>query len=387
MPLLSRLVDESTLVKLHSVVPPVATAEDLLSRCSLQLSIDLKCDIHEIEAIKVKIAGSILSSTSPLQSWSDMPSSIPVLRKEGQTVKYRPSGFSSLDSLFDGGFHPGNMIQILGSSSSGKTQFVLSTAIACAKNGLKVLLLVTNNDIGVFRIRRMLDYLVAQETALSAENKHQLKLFILSHLHIQCVYDIWNALDTLCRVRELPAQFDVVIVDCMHSLIAPCLSNTDDKFNAPPPSSTAAAAASASVPIAVHFQPIVASLYAVLRGFAGGGVTVLVTNVLEKSRGRGPGSAAAAAAAPSAAPCGTGSMPPDVFDHCIVMSSNNNSSNSSTSGDGVVGQSSSDSCFTAGEFTLVLVLDCYLVFLLVLALRPPQFNGRPSQCELRIPRI
>jgi hypothetical protein len=171
----------------------------------------------------------------------------------------------------------------------------------------------------------------------------------------------------------------------MHTLLAPYLtpigangglySSVSVSANMTSTASSSAVPASvATGPITTSFQPLVANLYLLLRALVDRGMTVLVANVLERDRiastssvsggggytGLGGRSVSMAGPALSVRlPVGTGaSSGSDVFDIVLVLSR-------------VEGADS----------------DLHSVFTADIALRPPQFNARPSTCELRIAKI
>ncbi len=321
------MLDKATIEKFSGLVPPIKTAEDLFSRCSVQLSNELGCDIHDIEIIKLRVAGSILkcNNESP-KSWSDFPSAIP---DANATLPLpRSTGFLSVDTVLDGGLPSHKLVEVLGMSGSGKTQFCLSTAIACARCGLKVLILNTSNDISIYRIRRMLDFAMSQDQRLSTEQRQDIKLHILSNLFVQPVFDLWSAMDLLCKVRELQL-YDVVLVDSLHHLVAPYLTPSDSGRST---SVSAAFQPLGGGVVAVNCQPLVTQLMLLLRALVAAGATVLVTNVLEKERAGaslsvGGRSSSVGGGAPQQwttlrLPQGTGSAGTDMSDLVLVLSRN-----------------------------------------------------------------
>jgi RecA/RadA recombinase len=64
-------------------------------------------------------------------SWKNLNSAIPI--NIDNRNKLCPSGWKTLDEVFLGGFPSGNVIQILGKASTGKTQLCLSTAVSSAR--------------------------------------------------------------------------------------------------------------------------------------------------------------------------------------------------------------------------------------------------------------
>ncbi len=130
----------------------------------------------------------------------------------------------------------------------------------------------------------MLDFALSKESRFSEDQKKEAKLYILSNLYVQQVFDAWAAMDLLCRVREL-GLYDVVLLDSMHQLLAPYASPPPDKFGGS--ASVSANMVPSTLVAQTTFQPLAAQLYLLLRSLVAAGMTVLVTNVLEKDRAGG----------------------------------------------------------------------------------------------------
>jgi RecA/RadA recombinase len=78
-----------------------------------------------------------------------------------QDIQSCPTGWTSLDQVFGGrGLPTHAVIQVLGMCGSGKTQVALSTAVACACSGKRVLFIDTGNGFNHSRVDQMMNMML-----------------------------------------------------------------------------------------------------------------------------------------------------------------------------------------------------------------------------------
>ena len=110
---------------LAALSPPILIPEALFSRPTLELADQLGPDVtqSDIKALKLATARRLRE----MFEGDIMPS-------DGTSLDPRciPSGFADIDTALEGGYPVGRIYEIIGPSSSGKTQICLSALAAVA---------------------------------------------------------------------------------------------------------------------------------------------------------------------------------------------------------------------------------------------------------------
>ncbi|CAE5956824.1 unnamed protein product [Arabidopsis arenosa] len=141
------------------------------------------------------------------------------------------TGDKGTDSLLQGGFREGQLTELVGPSSSGKTQFCMQAAASVAENHLgRVLYLDTGNS---FSARRIAQFICSSSDATLGQK-------VMSRISFHTVYDIYTMFDTLQGLEvTLRSQMNVneyrlrlLVVDSISSLITPILGGSGSQGRA-----------------------------------------------------------------------------------------------------------------------------------------------------------
>ncbi|KAG0554615.1 hypothetical protein KC19_12G105100 [Ceratodon purpureus] len=158
------------------------------------------------------------------------------LKARGQ--QYLPTGCESLDKLLEGGLREGTVTELVGGSSSGKTQVCMQVAanVSCGCRAM-VGYVDTCHSFSATRLSHMLGGLVGGRDASQrrAGAADEIGEAMKSVLHYS-IFDIFAMLSllnqihiNLCaqvQVGEQPKTLRLLIVDCASSVIAPILGGT-----------------------------------------------------------------------------------------------------------------------------------------------------------------
>lgn len=140
-----------------------------------------------------------------------------------------PTGCEGIDMILGGGLRKGQLAEIVGPSSSGKTQFCLYVASHVADKHLgDVVFLDTCNSFSPRRIARIVNEL--SNTLVKEAEERRLKR-IMSRILCRSIFDIFELLDVLHQlevtlkhqVKSGDAKVCLLIVDSISSLITPIL--------------------------------------------------------------------------------------------------------------------------------------------------------------------
>ncbi|KAL5769039.1 hypothetical protein ACOSQ2_015822 [Xanthoceras sorbifolium] len=148
------------------------------------------------------------------------------------------TGFEGLDLLLQGGFRAGQLTELVGPSSSGKTQFCLQTAANVAvKHMGRVVYLDTGNSFSPQRIAHFMEQI---SNSHFKQAKHKILQKAMSNIVCHSVFDIFTLFDVLCQLEcDLRSQMDrrdylvqLLIVDSISSLITPVLGGSGSQGRA-----------------------------------------------------------------------------------------------------------------------------------------------------------
>ncbi|EMS53753.1 DNA repair protein RAD51-like protein 4 [Triticum urartu] len=183
--------------------------------------------------------------------WSD---GMQLLKDAAEGKHFLPTGLEGIDTLLGGGLRKGQLTEITGQSSSGKTQVCLYSAahVAARHMGL-VLYLDTSNSFSPSRIAHILD-----ELPISLIKEITLKLFdhviskhpisnmqpkdvrlkrVMSSIICESVFDIFALFEVLDRlevslngkVTNGSNRICLLIIDSVSSLLAPIIGGKNSQ--------------------------------------------------------------------------------------------------------------------------------------------------------------
>lgn len=161
-------------------------------------------------------------------------SGVQLLEDAMQNKHFLPTGCEGIDMLLGGGLREGQLTEIVGPSSSGKTQVCLRVASHVADNYLGVIFLDTCNSFSAHRIACIANQIPGP---LIKEVKERRVKRIMTGIICHSVFDIFMLLDVLNQleftlkdqVKSENAKTCLLIVDSISSLIAPVLGGKDSQ--------------------------------------------------------------------------------------------------------------------------------------------------------------
>ncbi|KAJ0236016.1 DNA repair protein RAD51 4 [Hirschfeldia incana] len=144
------------------------------------------------------------------------------------------SGDREMDSLLQGGFRQGQVTELVGPSSSGKTQFCMQAAASVAeKQDGSVFYVDTGNS---FSARRIAQFICGSSDAAALRKR------VLSRISCHTVYDIYTMFDTLqglevalksqVQMNVNECRLRLLVVDSVSSLITPILGGSGSQGRA-----------------------------------------------------------------------------------------------------------------------------------------------------------
>jgi DNA repair protein RadA len=138
-----------------------------------------------------------------------------VVRKAA-SFRFFSSGSKTLDSLLDGGFREGKVVEFYGKSNSGKTQLAMQAALYAAREGPRVLFVDTEGSFRPERLEAMarargwkteglLDRVIYIRTDSSSEQMEVVRMMAMRNTTASCRMVV---VDTLTRnfSVELPGR-------------------------------------------------------------------------------------------------------------------------------------------------------------------------------------
>ncbi|XP_074045024.1 DNA repair protein RAD51 homolog 4 isoform X3 [Macrotis lagotis] len=156
---------------------------------------------------------SMKSSRPPLPSW------LQALQED--SLLFSPA--NSLDKLLDSGLYTGEVTEITGAPASGKTQVCLCTAANVAHSlGQNVLYIDSTGGLTASRLLQLLQARTEDEEEQAGA---------LQRIHVVCVFDIFQMMDTLQDLRGSISQqvtsasgsVKIVVVDSVSAVVSPFL--------------------------------------------------------------------------------------------------------------------------------------------------------------------
>ncbi|XP_037463382.1 DNA repair protein RAD51 homolog 4-like isoform X1 [Triticum dicoccoides] len=164
--------------------------------------------------------------------WSD---GMQLLKDAAERKHFLPTGLEGIDTLLGGGLRKGQLTEITGQSSSGKTQVCLySAAHVAARHMGVVLYLDTSNSFSPTRIAHILDEL---PISLIKEPKDVRLKRVMSSIICESVFDIFALFEVLDRlevslngkVTNGSNRICLLIIDSVSSLLAPIIGGKNSQ--------------------------------------------------------------------------------------------------------------------------------------------------------------
>ncbi|CAN4120030.1 unnamed protein product [Withania somnifera] len=176
---------------------------------------------HNSERLKEGITQVLTIINKQHQPWVD---GWELLDDAMQNKCFLPTGCRRVDTFLHGGLREGYLTELVGTSSSGKTQICLQAASAVAKGWGKIVFLDTGNSFSPKRVAQI----VTQTSDLSAHEMDKALQQIMNNIVCMLVFDIFTLFEVLHQLKNnLRSQIDqhirMVIIDSISSLITPIL--------------------------------------------------------------------------------------------------------------------------------------------------------------------
>ncbi|KAJ3706356.1 hypothetical protein LUZ61_010061 [Rhynchospora tenuis] len=188
-------------------------------------------------SVQPKIPQSIAEEPPDVTPKRRLPwlTGIQLLSHTNQNQHFLPTGLQGIDALLGGGLRQGQVTEIVGPSSSGKTQVCLSSAthVVDKKFGV-VLYLDTSNSFSPFRISCFVNQV---HPYLPKELKERRLQTIMSNIYCQSVFDIFALLDLLRHVESTlkhsvklgGSKLCLLVIDSVSSIIAPVIGGKNSQ--------------------------------------------------------------------------------------------------------------------------------------------------------------
>ncbi|KAK6935932.1 DNA recombination and repair protein Rad51-like, C-terminal [Dillenia turbinata] len=138
------------------------------------------------------------------------------------------TGCVGLDLLLEGGLCQGQLTELVGPSSSGKTQVCLQAASNVAKDIGGVVFIDTGNSVSPKRIVHLVNNIL-DPTPGEAKNRmfERIMRCILCHsvFNIFSLFNVLHELEANLRLQSEEARVQLIIIDSISSLITPILGS------------------------------------------------------------------------------------------------------------------------------------------------------------------
>ncbi|XP_047255671.1 DNA repair protein RAD51 homolog 4 isoform X5 [Capsicum annuum] len=176
---------------------------------------------HNSERLKEGITQVLTIINKQHQPWVDGQD---LLDDALQNKRFLPTGCKSIDTFLLGGLREGYLTELVGTSSSGKTQICLQAASAVAKSWGKIVFLDSGNSFSPKRVSQI----ITQTSDLSAYEVDKGLQQVMNNIVCLSVFDIFTLFEVLHQLKNnLRSQIDqhirMVIIDSISSLITPIL--------------------------------------------------------------------------------------------------------------------------------------------------------------------
>ncbi|KAI3489945.1 hypothetical protein L1887_45859 [Cichorium endivia] len=156
-----------------------------------------------------------------------------LLEDREQNKHYLPTGSESFDVLLQGGLHEGHVTELVGPSSSGKTQVCFQIASNVALKKGKVVFFDSGNSFSPTRIKQMVTHISGLKENKANEALQQ----AMRNIECHAVFDMCALLDVLHQLKlnlksQIGYEIRLIIIDSISSLIAPILGGSNAQGHA-----------------------------------------------------------------------------------------------------------------------------------------------------------
>lgn len=209
----------------------IASVEDFLVH-DLYSLVSLASHQQQSEQYKQAVTDILVYLEDNHAMWCD---GIDMLNIIQQTRSFLPTGCESLDGLLHGGLRDGMVTELVGASSSGKTQVCMQTAASAVLHGVMVSYIDTCNSFSSLRLSEMLSGLITSGKYQEQWNLERALKFVIYYR----VHDAFSLLELLHRIdanftacaeekreSDTPKNVKLLILDSISSVVSPILSNT-----------------------------------------------------------------------------------------------------------------------------------------------------------------
>uniref|UniRef100_A0A0D3DJC8 RecA family profile 1 domain-containing protein n=1 Tax=Brassica oleracea var. oleracea TaxID=109376 RepID=A0A0D3DJC8_BRAOL len=209
----------------------ILTVEDFLLHDLYELAAFAE---REANADRLKEGITVMLSLIELQCrpWLNGMELLEDLQRNKHTLS---SGDNGMNSLLQGGYGEGQLTELVGPSSSGKTQFCMRAAASVAeKQEGSVFYIDTGNS---FSARRIAQFICGGSDAAALRKR------VLSRISCHTVYDIYTMFDTLqglevalrsqVQMNVNEYRLRLLVVDSISSTITPILGGSGSQGTCP----------------------------------------------------------------------------------------------------------------------------------------------------------
>ncbi|KAK7257777.1 hypothetical protein RIF29_32000 [Crotalaria pallida] len=149
-----------------------------------------------------------------------------------------PTGFEGIDALLGGGLYEGQLTELVGPSSSGKTQACLLSASTVAKQKSSVIYLDTSNSFSPQHIAHLVG--LSSGYVFDKQDDHRPLQEVMDRIICYSVFDLYQMFDVLHQLKiNLKSQIfqsdrhvRLLIIDSISSLITPILGGNGPQGHA-----------------------------------------------------------------------------------------------------------------------------------------------------------
>ncbi|KAF5954159.1 hypothetical protein HYC85_007015 [Camellia sinensis] len=199
----------------------IFSVEDLLIH-DLYVLVALAEQYPTSERLKQGITQALSIIDGRHQPWLN---GMELLEDAQQNKHILSTGCERIDMLLHGGLREGHLTELVGPSSSYKTQVCLQATSNVAKMG-EVVFLDTGNS---FSPKRIAQFLISDPA--DKEGNHTILQKVLKNIVCYSVYDIFTLLDVSYQLKsnltsQTGGQVRLLIVDSISSLITPVLGGS-----------------------------------------------------------------------------------------------------------------------------------------------------------------
>lgn len=157
-----------------------------------------------------------------------------------QNFKCLSTGAAEIDHLLGGGLNTGELTEIVGPSSIGKTQLCLTIAAQTAsQTNSNVIYIDTSHSFAVERLKRLIKGLLSASLDLTRQDYEDIMNQSLEQIRCYKAYDVAGLLKQLSSIESdlinQDASFfssvDVIVIDSLGALFAPVVGSTPGDAN------------------------------------------------------------------------------------------------------------------------------------------------------------